>query len=174
MEESHDSSEVMEYYDMIAPSYEELYGEEQLSKYVGVEKICNGARILDVGCGTGLLLKYLLNVGARPSLYVCLDISRKMLERCGSCENRVNAERIASDMTMVNNLFNKRFECITLFTVLLTRYDIKRLITEFSRVIIPGGRIVYSVLGDGASCPVGREVRRLGRMEVLCVVEYTV
>ncbi len=172
MSSARDSSEVMVYYDAIAPSYNELYGDEQLSKYKGVEELCANAKVLDIGCGTGLLLKYLRKSGANPRLFICLDISREMLERCDKCGNGATVvERIASDMVLAGDLFVEKFECITLFTVLLARYDLKHLINEFTRVLSPGGKIVYTVLGNGAACPVGREVRRLSRMEVLCVVD---
>lgn len=172
MEDVRDSSDVMEYYDAIAPSYNELYGNEQLSKYEGVEDICRGVRILDIGCGTGLLLKYLRDSGTDLRLYVCLDISREMLERCDECEkSEVVVERVATDMVLANNLFIEKFECITLFTVLLAKYDLQRLLKEFMRILSPGGKIVYTVLGNTASCPLGHEIKRLGKMEVLCVVD---
>ncbi len=172
MRKTRDSFEVMEYYDTIASSYNELYGDEQLSKYRGIEDICKGAKILDIGCGTGLLLKYLRVVGADPRLYVCLDISREMLERCDECkESGAVVERVASDMELASSLFIEKFECITLFTVLLATYDIRNLLEEFIRILSPGGRIVYTILGSAASCPLGHEVRRLGRMEVLCIVD---
>ncbi len=172
MDKAHDFSEVMEYYDAIAPSYNELYGDEQLTKYKGIEDICKGARVLDIGCGTGLFLKHLRDSGTDPRLYVCLDISREMLERCHECrESEAVVERVASDMVLVSNLFIEKFECITLFTVLLTRYDLQHLLKRFMSVLSPGGKIVYTILGDTASCPLGHEVKRLGRMEVLCIVD---
>ncbi len=169
---AHDPSRVMDYYDAIAPSYNELYGDEQFSKYRGVEDVCRGASILDIGCGTGLLLKHLMNSGAPPRLYVCLDISREMLERFDECgESEVVAERVATDMAIASDLFTEKFECITLFTVLLARYDLQHMLKEFMSILSPGGKLVYTVLGDTASCPLGREVRRLGRMEVLCIAD---
>jgi len=46
----------MEYYDIIAPGYDELYKEEQLNKYRLIQKnlaIGEENTLLDVGCGTG-------------------------------------------------------------------------------------------------------------------------
>ncbi len=46
----------MEYYDIIAPGYDELHKEEQLKKYMIIQKhlaIGEENILLDVGCGTG-------------------------------------------------------------------------------------------------------------------------
>ena len=47
----------MEYYDIISPGYDELHKEEQLKKYMIIQKnlgIGEDNTLLDVGCGTGL------------------------------------------------------------------------------------------------------------------------
>ena len=47
----------MDFYSSISKGYDELYGEEQLSKLSIIKKnikISKGAKLLDVGCGTGI------------------------------------------------------------------------------------------------------------------------
>lgn len=46
----------MDYYDSIAPSYEELHKDEQLRKLQLIASVVTGfqGRVLDVGCGTGI------------------------------------------------------------------------------------------------------------------------
>lgn len=63
------------FYDVPAEGYRELYGEEQIVKYrlvfnnIGLR----ASRVLDIGCGIGLLAEYLGNSGF-DGLYVGVDI----------------------------------------------------------------------------------------------------
>ncbi|MEL9990992.1 MAG: methyltransferase domain-containing protein [Thermoproteus sp.] len=71
--------ELVEYYDNLSRTYDELYGQEQVVKYLKASAHIIGDRILDAGCGTGLGAALL-----RPRYVVCVDISRGMLERARS------------------------------------------------------------------------------------------
>ena len=67
-------------YDVPAEGYEELYGEEQKKKYRAVFKSPPKIkRLLDVGCGTALLLSYLRRISYK-GIYVGLDIDLSRLK----------------------------------------------------------------------------------------------
>lgn len=62
----------MDFYNSISRGYDELYGEEQLSKLSIIKKnikIRKGTKILDVGCGTGVSSDFeCFVVGIDPSI----------------------------------------------------------------------------------------------------------
>lgn len=69
-------------YDLTAGLYDSLYGDEQRTKYKYIEASIPGIfseDLLDIGCGTALLLEYLKDMGRDLSRYMCLDPSEGML-----------------------------------------------------------------------------------------------
>jgi len=74
--------ELINYYDKLSENYDELYGSEQRTKYslmintLNIEKV---ERVLDFGCGTGLLLKTLEEIGV--CFLIGVDISSGMLAK---------------------------------------------------------------------------------------------
>lgn len=74
----------MEYYDIIAPGYDELHKEEQLKKYRVIQKnlvIGEENKLLDVGCGTGF----------SSEIFRCrimgIEPSREMIKKKKTSEN---------------------------------------------------------------------------------------
>lgn len=80
--------DIMIKYDATASGYDELYKEEQYSKYAAaaealadaLHSCTHSCALCDIGCGTGLLLEYLRETRlATLSHYICIDISGNML-----------------------------------------------------------------------------------------------
>jgi SAM-dependent methyltransferase len=69
-------------YDATSEGYDELYGAEQLRKYWMASRHVDlgglGGWVVDVGCGTGLLLSFLRGLGCSAE-YVGIDVSEAML-----------------------------------------------------------------------------------------------
>jgi len=73
---------IRERYEATASGYDELYRAEQYEKYsVALKRVPPRGRVLDAGCGTGLLAEYMRVAGYMDSVdeYYCLDYSWEML-----------------------------------------------------------------------------------------------
>lgn len=70
----------MRYYSLMAKTYDTLYSEEQKTKIEAMlerVKLVGNCRLLDCGCGTGLLFEY---VASEADMVVGFDVSRGILE----------------------------------------------------------------------------------------------
>lgn len=86
-------------YELGCEGYDELYGEEQLDKYVSALRLMPPhGRVLDVGCGTGLLVEFMSSGGLINSVsaYFCVDISS-----CMTLKAKERAARACGDKCVV-------------------------------------------------------------------------
>jgi len=165
----------MVYYDTIAPSYRELYGAEQMSKYLTSVRLPRRSRILDLGCGVGLLYEYAVSSGVEVELYVGVDLSFESLRALRArCSREGLAEAVAGDVDRLPlrdgvGVFTNVYS----FTVYTCDYGIPEAVL---RVLDLGSaeEVAVSVLcpDEEPRCPEGlTEAGRLGRAEVLCKLE---
>ena len=126
-------------YDATAQGYDELYAEEQAEKYaVVLTRIKPKGRVLDAGCGTGLLAEYMEITGlsSRLSLYVCLELSPRMLEQASQRLGRLRGmlyEAVEGDLEHLpfrDNAFDISYS----FTVVDLLHNPSRGLRELGRV----------------------------------------
>ncbi len=137
---------VMRRYDATSRSYDELYGEEQGSKFIRVlENIAvrPDSIVLDAGCGSGLLFSY---VAPRVETIVGVDTSRNLLisarEKLRKYEN---AHLVRADVD--NMPFGKGvFDVVFAFTVLQNMPEPFETLQSLRRVAIIGAVIVVTGL----------------------------
>ena len=91
-----------------------------------------GARICEVGCGTGLLLKELAHMSHRA---LGIDISRTMLAQAKARHLTV-IQGSATNLPIPND----SFDLVYSFKVLPHIEDIELALEEVSRILSPGGR----------------------------------
>jgi ubiquinone/menaquinone biosynthesis C-methylase UbiE len=125
-----------EYYDEFAGWYERArhHGYHALIDrlQIGVARpLCTGRDILEIGCGTGLILKEIEPYARRA---VGLDLSRGMLKQAAARGLTV-VEGSATDLPFEA----ESFDAIYSFKVLAHVHAIERAMAEVSRVLRPGG-----------------------------------
>jgi ubiquinone/menaquinone biosynthesis C-methylase UbiE len=128
-------------YDMTAHFYDQRYGEIQRRKYnVVLANTPNTGRILDVGCGTGMLLGPL---GERARVVVGVDMSVKML--------RMAKKRASSAFLVLADadhlpFANGSFDVVISVTLLQNMPDPSKTVREVARVLKPNGVAIITSL----------------------------
>jgi SAM-dependent methyltransferase len=99
-----------------------------------------GARVLDLGCGDGLLLDLLAARGARA---VGVDLSRDELVLA-----RRRGAAVAQGRAQELPFAGASFDAVVAHLVLMLLDELDAAVAEIARVLAPGGRLV-AVLGGG-------------------------
>jgi ubiquinone/menaquinone biosynthesis C-methylase UbiE len=143
MDEQNHLAETRAYYDGFAERYEDRRDGRDPGGYhdlvdeleLGfVERFGRGRDVLEVGCGTGLLLRHLAAF-ARSARGV--DLSPGMLERARARGLSV-VEASATELPFPD----ASFDVVCAFKVLAHVRDVRRALTEMARVVRPGGHVI--------------------------------
>jgi malonyl-CoA O-methyltransferase len=119
-----------------------------------------GMTALDAGCGTGRYLRLLRDRGARA---VGVDLSAAMLARAGA-----DSRRVARADIRVLPIASQSIDVIVCGLVLGDVPDLPAALAELSRVVRPGGRVVYSVVHPvGARAGWSRTFAVAGRQQAI-------
>jgi ubiquinone/menaquinone biosynthesis C-methylase UbiE len=139
-------------YNLTAEMYERRYAEEQTVKYKAALKhilINRDSKVLDVGCGTGLLFSH---IAAEAQTVLAIDISSKLLQQAkahskGFC--RVHLVQADADhLPFINNQFNVLFAFTVLQNMpkpLETLNEIKRNAQQGAVIGVTGLKKVFSL-----------------------------
>ena len=126
------------YYDDFSTAYERPRGEGYHRMIDDLEMdvmlpLCGGKRVLEVGCGTGLILS---RIATHASEAVGVDFSKGML-RTAQERGLSVAAGSATDLPFADN----SFDLVCSFKVLAHVPDIRKALAEITRVTKPGGRM---------------------------------
>ena len=96
--------------------------------------------LLDLGCGTGLLGKY---VGRLQGAFVGVDLSRNMLEKAVKLNvyTRLRLNEIVAEM---HEIAPASFDCVTACDVFVYVGDLRDTLAGCHKVLRPGGLLVFS------------------------------
>jgi len=127
------------YYDRFAHGYEDERHKRyprflDESELAAAAPYCTGRRVLEVGCGTGLVLEPLSRMASKA---VGIDISPGMLARAKERGLEVH-EACATALPFPD----ASFDCVVSFKVLAHVEAIQAALAECSRVLAPGGHLV--------------------------------
>lgn len=104
-------------------------------------------RILDVGSGAGQIAKHVLKYADAEAELTCSDLSHEMLLRA---RQRLKSDRpryVVSDMTRLP-FADGSFDCVTCGYVLEHLPDARYGLTELSRVMMPGAKMLLLTTED--------------------------
>lgn len=141
-------------YDRDAPRYEERFAQLQAPKVSALLKHCppaTGERVLDLGCGTGLVLRALQEREGRAQATggptaLGLDLSAGMLRAGGAYA----ALRVQGDLARLP-LRAASFDLVYSATALLQGpREAADAFLEVARVLRPGGRYAFTLLARDA------------------------
>ncbi|MCW4055053.1 MAG: methyltransferase domain-containing protein [Candidatus Bathyarchaeota archaeon] len=149
---------VMRRYDLTAEIYEMRYAEEQVAKYKAALdrlKITHDSRVIDVGCGSGLLFNH---IAAQAQIVIGVDLSEKLLihakERARDFRNIHLIQADADHLPFKNNNFNVVFAFTLLQNMpkyMETLFEIKRIADRGASVVATGLKKAFSLEAFSAS-----------------------
>jgi ubiquinone/menaquinone biosynthesis C-methylase UbiE len=139
------------FYDFLGPRYDWFDFYEGNARARGLELLCRspGQSLLEVGVGTGKD-QQLLAAGAGPGIKIYgLDISSKMAHLAHTRAGTPTLQADAHVLPFAPASFDCLFSAFVLD--LVPSADIPHVLSEFWRVLRPGGRVVLVSLTEGAS-----------------------
>ena len=156
------TQDVIEYFDRLAPQWDAdmISNEAVIEKILDIAGVSAGKTVLDVACGTGVMIPYYLKRNAAS--VTGIDISPKMTEiarakfsvtepvqdgypTSGSAQDGSylpNVEIICGDAEKTE--YGKRFDCIVVYNAFPHFPDPERVIKSLSKWLAPGGTLTVA------------------------------
>jgi len=104
-----------------------------------------GKRVLDVACGTGIFTRHLARQGAHA---VGIELSEKMLTKAREFEAKEPLGIVyqRGDACRLGQFGDQSFDAATCNMAFMDMRDYKGALSEAYRVLVPAGRLVFSIL----------------------------
>lgn len=102
-----------------------------------------GSRVLDVGCGTGIMEQAYLDLGA--SSIVALDVSEKMLEYARETFSSIPQERLRFEcQDVIGYETDEPFDIVVIYNAYPHILDKEALVEATASLLVPGGRFLVA------------------------------
>ena len=131
------------YFNTKAAIWDEEVAEKDTSKLIGMASrlyIKEGARVLDVGTGTGVFIPYLQELIGENGLLVAVDIAENMLHRSLMKRFKGTIIYLQSDI-MYTPLVDAQFDAVVCYSSFPHFQDKIKALLEIARVLRNGGRL---------------------------------
>jgi ubiquinone/menaquinone biosynthesis C-methylase UbiE len=122
---------------------------ERIARFVERMSLGEGGRILDVGCGTGVLVEHLRRVLPPSARIVELDLAEQMLRESARADPGAPVTRICADAARVP-LAAESVDAVLCFNVLPHLGPTVAVMAELLRVLRPGGVVGVGHLMNSA------------------------
>lgn len=136
------------FFDTLAEGWEDRNYPDEIREgvkaFVAALNLDKGVRVLDVGCGTGVLIPYLREVIGPRGQIVALDPSEAMLKGAASKDRGRAVPVWAAAESMP--LIGESVDIVVCFAAFPHFSDRARAVREFFRVLRPGGKAVVAHL----------------------------
>ena len=136
-------------YDTEAATYDERFRDLQWPKFETFLEPLSATPeehgpILDIGCGTGLLLEYFTILGHSRADIIGVDLSHEMLRRSkarGGVVAQAEMHALPFATASIGTIV-----CVTVFRI-IPGQD-RRVLAEMARVLRPSGQLIISLLAE--------------------------
>lgn len=135
-----------EIFNNIAEQWDEMavLNDEQkktIDNVIDYAKLSDGDYVLDVGCGTGVLVPYILNKIGNSGAVIGLDVSNKMIEQA---KNKLSDDRVKFiDGDIYKYKFeNNNFDKIFVFSAFPHLHNKKESLEIFYDILKAGGKLI--------------------------------
>ena len=131
------TEEVIRFFDRLAPGWDGsiFRNDAVVSAILDNAKVTEGKDILDVACGTGVLIPDYLE--RKVASVTAIDISPKMAEIAGKKFPQPNVTVLCGDVEKMDT--EQRFDCIVVYNALPHFPDAENLIRHLTSLLKPGG-----------------------------------
>ncbi|MDD3242479.1 MAG: class I SAM-dependent methyltransferase [Eubacteriales bacterium] len=134
--------DVIAFFDKLAPSWdaEMIRSEETVARILNIAGITQGVRVLDVACGTGVLIPDYLQRGAAQVTGV--DISAGMIEQAKRKFDDPRVSLLCADIETVQ--LEQPFDRCVLYNAFPHFPDPERLLSALAGALVQGGRLTVA------------------------------
>ncbi len=128
--------DIVSFFDEFAPTWDTANEQNHkvIKQILDNCQICEGVKILDVACGTGVLFPDYIE---RKAIVTGIDISPEMVKTAKEKHPQINV--ICGDAEEIS--FNKTFDVIMIYNAFPHFTEPERLISNLSNALAKGGRI---------------------------------